>query len=621
MSKKIEVLFREVRLTVVNEQDYVCLTDIARYKNADASDDLIRNWLHNRNTLEFLGLWEQINNPGFNPVEFDGFRKQAGLNSFTLTPKQWIERTGATGIQSKAGRYGGTYAHLDIALEFAAWISVEFKLYLIKEFQRLKETERQTLGWDIRRFCDETTETWFFSVVDIVQVLTQQPDFQTARKYWNKLKERLAKGGSQLVTNCHRFKLAAEDGKQRLTDVAIAETLLRLVQSVPSPKAEPIKLWLARVGYERMQEMSDPALALSPKGALHASLGQHPRWTPTHQPQALKGRSNPCHNHSPAFTFTSFSARRAANASSPIPSAAHCTPTWPPSCKISAVLRSLSIPWMTTPTLSSILPGRPLSAKSSKMLKNPLPNGLNPKARDLPHLHGSRDTAHLRFQNPMWKPSANISPASANTTARKPSRRNTEHSSNATTSHSMNGMSGINPSPDQCPTAINPAPSGRPALAPTTKMPAQTGQPTRASAANSKAPTGQSTTAQGIALGLKTKSRTALKGRPNRCGLEIRPPLQGSAFFGWVPPGRCPGLPWTGALPLRRANGALPSQPGSTPWEPSTRRNQGLKARLNDCRCAVGPGFQPSRICDAITQGVALGWRRAGALPLRSAPL
>jgi hypothetical protein len=151
MSKKIEVLSREVRLTGVNDQDYVCLTDIARYKNPDASDDLIRNWLRNRNTIEFLGIWEQINNPGFNPVEFDGIRKMAGLNSFTLTPRQWIERTGAIGIQSKAGRYGGTYAHLDIALEFASWISVEFKLYLIKEFQRLKETERQTLGWDIRR--------------------------------------------------------------------------------------------------------------------------------------------------------------------------------------------------------------------------------------------------------------------------------------------------------------------------------------------------------------------------------------------------------------------------------------------------------------------------------------
>jgi hypothetical protein len=115
------------------------------------TDDLIRNWLRNRNTIEFLGIWEQLNNPGFNPVEFDGFKKQAGLNSFTLTPKQWIEKTGAIGIISKAGRYGGTFAHKDIAFEFASWISVEFKLYLIKEFQRLKDEERQQLGWDIRR--------------------------------------------------------------------------------------------------------------------------------------------------------------------------------------------------------------------------------------------------------------------------------------------------------------------------------------------------------------------------------------------------------------------------------------------------------------------------------------
>src|SRR5665647_81059 len=115
---------------------------------------------------------------------------------------------------------------------------------------------------EIRRLYDEKTDTWFFSVVDIIQVLTQQSEYQTARKYWNKLKERLGKEGSQLVTNCHQLKMTAEDGKQRLTDVATAETLLRLVQSVPSPKAEPIKLWLAKVGYERMQEMADPSLSL-----------------------------------------------------------------------------------------------------------------------------------------------------------------------------------------------------------------------------------------------------------------------------------------------------------------------------------------------------------------------
>ena len=148
---KINVLNKEITVYTRDEEDYICITDIARYKNSDRTDDLIRNWLRNRNTIEFLGIWEHLNNPNFKPVEFDGFKKQAGLNSFTLTPKQWIEKTGAIGILSKAGRYGGTYAHKDIAFEFASWISVEFKLYLIKEFQRLKEEEFKQLGWDIKR--------------------------------------------------------------------------------------------------------------------------------------------------------------------------------------------------------------------------------------------------------------------------------------------------------------------------------------------------------------------------------------------------------------------------------------------------------------------------------------
>jgi hypothetical protein len=130
----------------------------------------------------------------------------------------------------------------------------------------------------IRRVYDEPTETWWFSVVDIVQVLTQQPDPTTARKYWNKLKQRLGKEGSQLVTDCHQLKLTAEDGKQRLTDVATAETLLRLVQSVPSPKAEPIKLWLAKVGYERMQEMADPALSLDRARETWQKHGRSDKW-------------------------------------------------------------------------------------------------------------------------------------------------------------------------------------------------------------------------------------------------------------------------------------------------------------------------------------------------------
>lgn len=133
----IEVQGAAITILSQKEQDFICLTDIARFKNVDRFDDLIRNWLRNRNTVEFLGVWERLNNPSFNPVEFDGIRMQAGLNSFTLTPKQWIEKTRAIGIVSSAGRYGGTFAHKDIAFEFASWISVEFRLYLIKEFQRI----------------------------------------------------------------------------------------------------------------------------------------------------------------------------------------------------------------------------------------------------------------------------------------------------------------------------------------------------------------------------------------------------------------------------------------------------------------------------------------------------
>lgn len=132
--------------------------------------------------------------------------------------------------------------------------------------------------YEIRRLYDEKTETWYFSVVDIVQVLTQQPDFQAARKYWKVLKGRLSKEGSELVTNCYQLKMAASDGKQRLTDVASPETLLRLVQSVPSPKAEPIKLWLAKVGYERMQEMADPARALDRAREAWRKHGRSEKW-------------------------------------------------------------------------------------------------------------------------------------------------------------------------------------------------------------------------------------------------------------------------------------------------------------------------------------------------------
>ena len=134
------------------QNEFISLTDIARYKS-DEPNDVIRNWMRNRDVIEFLGLWERLHNPDFNPLEFEGFRKQAGANAFTMSPKKWIEATDAIGIVSKSGRYGGTYAHMDIAFEFASWISPEFKLYVIEDYRRLKadESSRLSLGWNEKR--------------------------------------------------------------------------------------------------------------------------------------------------------------------------------------------------------------------------------------------------------------------------------------------------------------------------------------------------------------------------------------------------------------------------------------------------------------------------------------
>ena len=153
MAQKIDVRGVKVSLYSDKQDDYISLSDIAKYKDGDRSDYILQNWMRNRSTIEFIGLWEQLHNSDFNSIEFDGFKNEAGSNSFSLTPKRWITSTNAIGIISKAGRYGGTYAHQDIAFEFASWISAEFKLYLLKEFQRLKreENEQKNLEWNVSR--------------------------------------------------------------------------------------------------------------------------------------------------------------------------------------------------------------------------------------------------------------------------------------------------------------------------------------------------------------------------------------------------------------------------------------------------------------------------------------
>lgn len=148
--QKINVKDTTISIVKLNETDFISLTDVAKFKS-DEPNAVIGNWLRNRNTIEYLGIWETLYNPDFKPLEFEGFRKEAGLNAFTMSPTKWVESTNAKGIVVKSGRYGGTYAHKDIAFKFASWISVEFELYFIKEFQRLKEEDQKQLGWSAKR--------------------------------------------------------------------------------------------------------------------------------------------------------------------------------------------------------------------------------------------------------------------------------------------------------------------------------------------------------------------------------------------------------------------------------------------------------------------------------------
>jgi len=151
--RKMVVKGKDVLLFSKEHIEYISLTDMAKSKDTERTNYIVQNWMRNRNTIEFIGLWEVIHNPNFKRIEFDAFRKEAGLNSFSLTPQRWIERTNAVGIISKSGRYGGTFAHQDIAFEFASWISAEFKLYLLVEFQRLKQEEakNKSLEWNLQR--------------------------------------------------------------------------------------------------------------------------------------------------------------------------------------------------------------------------------------------------------------------------------------------------------------------------------------------------------------------------------------------------------------------------------------------------------------------------------------
>jgi len=207
---QIEVENRLISIVKQDEQDYICLTDMVR---GEEGTDHIRNWMRNRNTVEFIGLWETLNNPNFKPVEFDTFRKQAGLNSFNLTPRKWIETTDAIGLISKSGRYGGTYAHKDLAFEFGSWISPMFKLLLIKEYQRLKEIEsnQYNLEWNVKRIL---TKTNYLIHTDAVR------DCMLPEKNYDKDKEWLIYAEEADLLNVALFNCTAKDWREANTDKA-----------------------------------------------------------------------------------------------------------------------------------------------------------------------------------------------------------------------------------------------------------------------------------------------------------------------------------------------------------------------------------------------------------------
>ena len=207
---QIEVENKLISIVKQDEQDYISLTDMVR---DEEGSDHIRNWMRNRNTVEFLGLWETLNNPNFKPVEFDTFRKQAGLNSFNLTPKKWIEATNAIGLISKSGRYGGTYAHKDLAFEFGSWISPMFKLLLIKEYQRLKEIEsnQYNLEWNVKRIL---TKTNYQIHTDAVK------DCILPEKNYDKDKEWLIYAEEADLLNVSLFKCSAKDWRDANPNMA-----------------------------------------------------------------------------------------------------------------------------------------------------------------------------------------------------------------------------------------------------------------------------------------------------------------------------------------------------------------------------------------------------------------
>jgi len=226
MSKsKLNINEIEIVLYKQNEEEFISLTDMAKFRDSERTNYIIQNWMRTRSTIEFIGLWEQLHNPNFKRIEFDAFRNESGLNSFTLTPKKWIETTNAIGIISKSGRYGGTYAHKDIAFEFASWISPTFKLYLITEYQRLKEVEtnQYNLEWNVKRILSKTN---YHIHTDAVK------KFILPDKNYEKDKEWIIYTEEADLLNVALFNCTAKDWRTANPDLAKKSMNIRDIASI-----------------------------------------------------------------------------------------------------------------------------------------------------------------------------------------------------------------------------------------------------------------------------------------------------------------------------------------------------------------------------------------------------
>lgn len=226
MSKtKLNVNEIEIVLYKQNQEEYISLTDMAKFRDSERTNYIIQNWMRTRSTIEFLGLWEQLKNPNFKSIEFDAFRNESGSNSFTLTPKKWIESTNSIGIISKSGRYGGTYAHKDIAFEFASWLSPTFKLYLITEYQRLKEVEtnQYNLEWNVKRILSKTN---YHIHTDAVK------NFILPDKNYEKDKEWLIYAEEADLLNVALFYCTAKDWRDANPDLAKKSMNIRDIASI-----------------------------------------------------------------------------------------------------------------------------------------------------------------------------------------------------------------------------------------------------------------------------------------------------------------------------------------------------------------------------------------------------